>query len=95
MDIAEPDYRHHTFQDGEVTPNDAKYAVQWHLDKISAPQAWAHTTGSKQVRAGPSLPRAASAALLLRLVVMMALTMAVLPAGGWRLPACLQLFHAC
>ncbi|MEO8426215.1 MAG: S8 family serine peptidase [Verrucomicrobiota bacterium] len=32
-----------------VTPNDPQYSSQWNLEKISAPQAWAVTTGSTNV----------------------------------------------
>jgi subtilisin family serine protease len=35
--------------DLEVAPNDPDYALQWHLDAIEAPEAWATTTGDARV----------------------------------------------
>lgn len=45
VDYAEPDY---TFNLSAI-PNDADYGKQWHLSKMSAPQAWDKTTGSHSI----------------------------------------------
>ena len=37
------------FPPDDITPNDYYYPYEWHLTKISAPQAWTVTTGSSDV----------------------------------------------
>ena len=45
----ERDYYAHTAAAPSITPNDPSYINQWHLPKISAPQAWAVNTGAASV----------------------------------------------
>lgn len=39
----------HIVQPADITPNDPSYYKEWHLTKISGPEAWSTTTGSNQV----------------------------------------------
>lgn len=43
----EPDYKVHVFT---TTPNDPDFSQQWHLPKVSGPQAWDYTSGSTAVK---------------------------------------------
>ena len=49
FETVEPDYYAHLAAAASVTPNDPSYPNQWHLPKISAPQAWSTTTGTASV----------------------------------------------
>ena len=46
IEFAEPDY---IIQPAAAPVNDPYYGSEWHLPKISAPQAWTYTTGSSSV----------------------------------------------
>jgi thermitase len=46
VEFAELDY---IVQPADITPNDPNYYKEWHLTKISGPEAWSTTTGSSQV----------------------------------------------
>ena len=49
FEIVERDYYAHTAAATTVVPNDTSYSNQWYLPQISAPQAWAISTGSASV----------------------------------------------
>ena len=49
FEIVERDYYAHTAATSAVIPNDPSYVNQWYLPQISAPQAWAITTGTASI----------------------------------------------
>jgi thermitase len=49
IDFAELDYIRTHDQSEQIIPNDPQFSSEWHLSKISAPQAWTITTGSTGV----------------------------------------------
>lgn len=59
VDVAEPDYK---MRVGTI-PNDEKFSQQWHLPKISAPEAWDISTGLPDVRGVPALATDLAAAV--------------------------------
>lgn len=45
VEVVEPNFIYQL----SLTPNDAKYFQEWHLEQVQAPTAWEITTGSNQV----------------------------------------------